>query len=433
VVEEDTVEVEKAAVARATTARAVRLGEVDTDRYAPWPTGIGEVDRVLGGGLVRGSVTLVGGEPGIGKSTLLLQLIGSLGGQGLRCLMLSAEESAEQVRQRAERLGSLNPNVWIVADTSFDALGPALDDVKPDLVVVDSIQAVYDPEVGSVPGSVTQVRGCTYRLVEMAKERGIAVIIVGHVTKEGGLAGPRVLEHLVDTVLTFDGDRHHGLRLLRAVKHRFGPTGELGLFEMGAVGLTGLADPSGLFLADRRVGVSGSCVAPALDGSRPLLVEVQSLVAPGSPNAGGLRRSAQGLDQGRLYLLTAVLERRAGISFAGQDVHASAAGGVRLTEPAVDLALCLALVSSRLDIPVPIDIVAVGEVGLGGEVRQVSHLQRRLAEAARLGFSRAIVPPGAPDVAGLELIRVGTLIEACEACELVRGSRSAREVAISVD
>jgi DNA repair protein RadA/Sms len=354
--------------------------DLDADAGTPVPTGIGELDRVLGGGLVPGSVTLVGGEPGIGKSTLLLQAVASLAANGATCLLICAEESAQQVRRRAERLGAAVPGVWLVAETDLPAIRTAVEKVSPDVMVVDSIQTIWDPDAEAPPGSVTQVKTCAQALTTLAKATDTAVLLVGHVTKEGSLAGPRVLEHLVDTVLTFDGERHHALRLLRSTKHRFGSTGELGLFEMGEIGLIGVPDPSGLFLGDRRVGTPGSAVFPAMEGYRPLLVEV-------------LHQSAQ-------------------VGLGDQDVYVSAVGGVRLAEPGVDLALCLALVSASTGRPLPSDLVVVGEVGLGGEIRQVGHTPRRLAEAARLGFGRAVVPSSAPPVTGMTNVGVATLAEA---------------------
>jgi len=387
------------------------MTEIDATEWAARPTGVAELDRVLGGGLVPGSVTLVGGEPGVGKSTLLLQVLAALAAAGTRCLLVSAEESKAQVRLRAERLGAVHPELWMAAETRLPDLLGALDEVAPEVAVVDSIQTVVDPDVGSTAGSVTQVRGCAARLVQEAKQRGVAILLVGHVTKDGGLAGPRVLEHLVDTVLNFEGERHHALRLLRASKHRFGPTGELGLFEMTDGGLAGVADPSGLFLGDRSDGVAGSVVVPALEGQRPLLVEVQALVTPSSLALP--RRSTAGVDGGRVALLSAVLEERVGLSLAKADVYASAVGGVRLAEPAADLAIGLALASAFSDVALPADLVACGEVGLAGEVRQVGQTSRRLAEAARLGFRRAVVPASAPDPpAGITLDRVATLAEA---------------------
>lgn len=389
---------------------ATPISEVADGGARPCPTGIAEVDRVLGGGVVPGSVTLLGGEPGIGKSTLLLQLLAHWPG---RTLYVSAEESAQQVRLRAERLDAVRPDLWLLPETSLPAIVAAIDDVQPTLVVVDSIQTIADPAVPSAPGSVVQVRACAQRLVAEAKRRDLPVLLVGHVTKEGGLAGPRALEHIVDTVLAFEGDRHHALRLLRAAKHRFGATDELGVFEMRGNGLVGVPDASSLFLADRRAGVAGSAVVPTLEGQRPLLVEVQALT--NTTNASGVppRRSAQGIDGGRLALLLAVLERRARVATGNVEVFASAVGGVRLTEPGADLALCLAIVSALADVPLAAGLVVVGEVGLAGEVRQAAHTERRLAEAARMGFTQALVPANSPLIdCGLELLRVGSVPEA---------------------
>jgi DNA repair protein RadA/Sms len=392
--------------------RPVPITEVDVERSRPVPTGVGELDRVLGGGLVPGSVTLIGGEPGIGKSTLVLQALAALAGRGATVLLVTAEESARQVRLRAERLGALAPGLQLVAESALPAIVDHLHGHPPAVVVIDSIQTIFDPEIGSVPGSVAQVSECAHRLVVAAKELDVSIVLVGHVTKEGSLAGPRVLEHVVDTVLSFEGDRHHALRLLRAVKHRFGSSDELGLFEMGEAGLAGVPDASGLLLADRRGGVPGSVVAPTMDGRRPFLVEIQALVSPST--LAQPRRSAQGLDHGRLTLLLAVLARRVGLDGLGRcDVHASAVGGVKVVEPGADLALALALVSSLADRALAGDLVAVGEVGLGGELRQAPQAQRRLAEAARLGFARAVVPASTPaGPGGLELVRASTLTEA---------------------
>ena len=391
--------------------KPVPITEVDAHEWHPRPTGIDELDRVLGGGLVPGSVTLVGGEPGIGKSTLLLQAVASIAGSGAKVLYVSAEESKQQVRLRAERLGSLCPDLWLASETSLPNILDFVNDIEPTVLVVDSIQTVHHPEIGSGSGSVAQVRECAARLVGAAKERGMAVVLVGHVTKEGGLAGPRVLEHVVDTVLAFEGDRHHALRLLRAVKHRFGATDQLGLFEMTELGMIGVPDPSRLFLADRRHGVSGSVVVPTMEGHRPLLVELQALVTTSALPSP--RRSAQGLDSGRLALLLAVLGERAGFSYAQKDVYALAVGGVKIAEPAADLGIALALASALAERPMPADLVVCGEIGLGGEIRQVSQCDRRLAEAARLGFNRAIIPRLAPDPPdGIMVTRVGSLAEA---------------------
>lgn len=399
------------------------IAEVDMEAWEPAPTHLGELDRVLQGGLVPGSVTLLGGEPGIGKSTLLLQALAGLAKSGRRCLYVTAEESTQQVRLRAQRLAALPPNLWLVADTALTHVLEHVAAVQPDVVAVDSIQTVYDPELSSAPGSVAQVRECAHRLVRVSKERAVASVLVGHVTKEGGLAGPRVLEHLVDTVLSFEGERHHALRLLRAVKHRFGSTDELGLFEMTDAGLASVPDPSALFLADRRPGTCGSIVAPVLDGHRPLLVEVQALVAPTSLPTP--RRSAQGLDGGRLALVLAVLQQHVRVTFAQADVHTVVAGGVKAIEPGADLALALALVSAATGSAASGDLVACGEVGLGGELRQVHQTSRRLVEAARLGFRRAVVPASAAvSVPGMEVLPAVTLADAIRVAGLGPTPRS---------
>jgi DNA repair protein RadA/Sms len=408
---EEEVEVLTPAPAVSPAPAPLLLRDVDATAADPRPTGVGELDRVIGGGLVPGSVTLLGGEPGIGKSTLVLQAMAAVAYRGGRCLFVSAEESPQQVRRRALRLRALAPSLWVVAETSLPAVMAAIDEIKPDVLVIDSIQTVVDPALDGGPGSVSQVRGCAQALVGLAKSRPLTTVLVGHVTKEGTLAGPRVLEHMVDTVLAFEGERHHALRLLRATKHRFGPTGELGLFEMTGDGLLGVSDPSGLFLADRREEAPGSAVFPAMEGCRPLLVEIQALTVGSALSMP--RRSASGLDAGRVALLVAVLERRGGVALAGQDVYVSAVGGVRIVEPGADLAVCLALASAGLGIALPPDLVVCGEVGLAGEIRQVRQTPRRLAEAARMGFRRALVPTSAamPD-APLCCSGVRTLAEA---------------------
>lgn len=396
---------------------AVSIIEVSGDDATPIPTGVPEVDRVLGGGLVAGSVTLLGGEPGVGKSTLLLQVSAAPARSGRTVLYVSAEESATQVRRRAERLGALESELYLASETSLPHVLGHIEALSPDIVVIDSIQALFDPELASAPGSVGQVRHCAHRLVSMSKERDIATVLVGHVTKEGSLAGPRVLEHLVDTVLSFDGDRHHTIRVLRAVKHRFGSTQELGLFAMGEVGLDAVPDPSERFLADRRPGVAGSTVVPTIEGHRPLLVEVQALVADAAgPNP---RRSATGVDSTRVGLLLAVLQQRLGVPVLKLDTFALSVGGARVTEPGADLGLGVAIVSSLSGRPVDDDVVVCGEVGLGGEVRAVHGVEGRLAEAARMGFRRAVVPRSTPDVdVGIEVLRVPTLHAAVQLLDL---------------
>ncbi len=413
--------VEEVAVPQARAASspmptAVSINLIDPIGAQRRATGVPELDRVLDGGLVPGSVTLLVGEPGMGKSTLMLQALGRMAADGARCLLVSAEESCEQVRMRADRLGVLEPSLLVVSDTSLHNVLAQVDAVAPDVLAIDSIQTVHDPDLPGSPGSVTQVRECAQRLVRLAKERGISVVLVGHVTKDGQLAGPRALEHVVDTVLQFEGDRHHALRMLRAVNHRFGSTHELGLFEMGEAGLIDVPDPSALFLTDRRAGLPGSIVAPVLEGARPLLVEVQALV--NSSTAPMPRRSAQGLESSRLAMLLAVLDARAGVSVADVDVYASVAGGVRVIEAGADLAVAIAVASARIGVAVPDDLVAIGEIGLGGELRQAGQTPRRLAEAARLGFRRAIVPASSAGVEGIELIRVGSVVEALAAVGL---------------
>jgi DNA repair protein RadA/Sms len=370
----------------------VALSDVDLSAHAPMPTGIGELDRVLAGGLLPGSATLLGGEPGTGKSTLLLQALAAMAASGRRCLLVAAEESAQQVRRRAGRLGTDVPGVFVVEATRLPQVEAAVASLAPDMVVVDSVQAVSDTEVASPAGSMAQVRACSHGLVALARASHAALVLVGHVTKDGALAGPRALEHLVDTVLSFEGDRYSSLRVLRAVKHRFGATGETGLFEMGEKGLTGVPDPSSFFLGDRLVGAPGSALTVPLEGYRPLVVEVQALVGRSSPVP---RRFVTGLDAGRVGFLVAVLEKRAGVPVGDCDVYVSVAGGARACEPAADLAVCLALASSLSGQPLPAQMVALGEVGLGGELRRVNAMPKRLTEARRLGFHDALVPASA--------------------------------------
>jgi DNA repair protein RadA/Sms len=375
------------------------------------PTGCVELDRALGGGLVDGSVTLLGGEPGIGKSTLLLQLAESVSARGRRVLYVSAEESAAQLRRRGDRLELGLEHVFVQAATSLSRALAEVERLAPDLLLVDSIQTVAVPGVSSVPGTVSQVRACTQALIESAKERSLATMVVGHVTKDGALAGPRTLEHLVDTVLAFEGDRYQRLRFLRAVKHRFGPTGEPGVMEMTAQGLSPVPDPSGLFLSDRQAGAAGSAIVPVLDGHRPLLVELQALVVP--TKSVTPRRAAQGVDTARLAMLLAVLERRCGLRVLESEAYVSVAGGVRVSEPGADLGVIAALASSVTDFALFDDLVVCGEVGLAGEVRQVAQIDRRLEEAARIGYRRAVVPASVPDTtADIELLRAGTVSQA---------------------
>ena len=374
---------------------------------------------MLSGGLVRGSVSLVGGEPGIGKSTLVLQAATAFCSQGSqRALVVTAEESVDQVRRRADRLGSLPEDCYLFSTGDLMAALEAADSVGPSLLVIDSIQAISDGTVNSPAGSTTQVRECAQLLAQYAKATGTATVLVGHVTKDGSLAGPRTLEHLVDTVLYFEGDRHHALRSLVAVKHRYGAAGEMGLFEMREDGLSSLDDPSAILLADRQPGLAGSATVPALEGRRPLLVELQALLAPGHGQQP--RRVVQGVSSNRVSIILAVLERCCELSVGSFDVFVSSVGGIKVSEPAADLTIGLAIASSLSGRALAPEVICFGEVGLGGELRQVSRPERRLAEAARLGFSRAVVPRNTPaGQSGLSTEEVGSVAEAIEVLGLL--------------
>ena len=400
-------------------AQSTALGSVAEPDVPRRPIGIGELDRVLGGGLVEGSVVLVGGEPGIGKSTLLLQAAAGIAASGATVLYATGEESAAQVRLRAARLGLLDgpgrDGIRVVAEAEIGRIAEIAQDERPQLVVVDSIQTATVGELEGPAGSVGQVRESALRLMELAKGEGIAVVLVGHVTKDGSLAGPKTLEHLVDAVLALEGERYASLRLVRASKNRFGSTEEVGVFEMGETGMSEVTDPARAFLAEHDEPAPGSVVAPTLEGSRPILVEVQALVAPGL--VGSPRRTASGVDPNRVALLIAVLGRRAGIGLASHDVYVNLAGGLSVGEPGLDLPIALALGSSLRDRPIRDRTVAIGEVGLLGELRQVAGIERRLREAARLGFLRAVVPRAAhgaslPEVAGMSIVGVASLREA---------------------
>jgi DNA repair protein RadA/Sms len=378
--------------AAAVGTRPVTLAEVVMERGDRTLTGIGELDRVLGGGVVRGSLVLIGGDPGIGKSTLLLQVARALARVTPPVLYVCAEESAAQVKMRAERLGVAGDGLLLWAENDLSAVQAELDTIKPRALVIDSIQTVFLPELESAPGSVAQVRECGARLMTLAKGRGIATFLVGHVTKEGALAGPRVLEHLVDTVLYFEGEHHHAYRVLRAVKNRFGSTNEIGVFQMADRGLSEVTNPSGLFLAERPRDVPGSVIVSSLEGTRPLLLELQVLVSPAP--FGTPRRTVLGVDYNRACLLLAVLEKRVGMPLGTQDVFINVAGGGRVTEPAADLGIVIAAASSYLDRPARGDVVVMGEVGLTGEIRAVTGVEARVKEAAALGFREAVVPKG---------------------------------------
>lgn len=374
---------------------AVPIREVDATSALVRPTGVAELDRVLGGGLVPGGVVLLAGEPGVGKSTLLLQAASRWAlGEG-RSLYVSGEESAAQVRLRAERTGALADALYLAAETDLAAVLGHLEAVQPSLLVLDSVQAVASGEVDGSAGGVAQVREVAAALTRVAKHRGVAVVLVGHVTKDGSIAGPRTLEHLVDVVLHFEGDRHSRLRLVRSVKNRFGPADEVGCFDLSEAGIVSLADPTGLFVSRHEEPVPGSCLTVTVEGRRPLLAEVQALVTPSATPTP--RRATSGLDPARVAMVLAVLERRGGVRLSSCEVYSASVGGMRLTEPATDLAVALAVASSQLDLPMPAGMAAVGEVGLAGEVRSVPGVQRRIAEAARLGARCVLVPPGAAD------------------------------------
>jgi DNA repair protein RadA/Sms len=373
----------------ARTAEVATLGEIEASDFARTPTGHDELDRVLGGGIVEGGVVLIGGDPGIGKSTLLLQALDSLQRSAHPTLYVTGEESGAQVALRARRLGLDGSQVQVLAEIQLEKILATLESRKPAIAVIDSIQTVYSDQLTSAPGSVAQVRECAAHLTRAAKASGTAIVLVGHVTKEGALAGPRVLEHMVDTVLYFEGDTHSSFRLIRAIKNRFGAVNEIGVFAMTERGLKGVANPSAIFLSQHAEPVPGSCVLVTLEGTRPLLVEIQALVDSGGPSP---RRLCVGLDRDRLAMLLAVLHRHAGVACMDQDVFVNAVGGVRISEPAADLAVMLAITSSLRGKALPKGFLAFGEVGLAGEVRPAPRGQERLKEAAKLGFSVAVVP-----------------------------------------
>ena len=371
----------------------------DEDRL---PVNIGDLDLVLGGGLVPGSLVLIGGEPGIGKSTLLLQVAYALASQGSKVLYVTGEESARQVSLRANRLGALHSGVMLLAEHDLESIETHANTLAPDMVVIDSVQTLMSEQLSAAPGTVSQVRECTARLMRLARKTGAAMLLIGHVTKDGSLAGPKALEHMVDTVLYFEGDRHHAFRLLRSVKNRYGSTNEIGVFLMASSGLEPVLNPSELFLSQRGHSLPGSVVAATMEGSRPLLVEIQALVAPSGWN--NPRRMADGIDYNRSALLLAVLEKRAGLHLYNHDVYINVVGGAKIAEPAVDLAVILAAASAFRDKPVSRTLLAFGEVGLTGEVRPVPRLEQRLREGVRLGFSQAVVPaPADLKIPGLTL------------------------------
>lgn len=391
------------------------ITELDSQEEIRFSTGMGELDRVLGGGAVIGSLVLVGGAPGIGKSTLLLQICGNLKSQ--KVLYVTGEESAKQLKLRAQRLGVDQDNIYVLAETNLDNVLQSVDELRPDVVIIDSIQTMFNGDLTSGPGSVSQVKDCTMALMQSAKSQGFTCFVVGHVNKEGAIAGPKVLEHMVDCVLYFEGDHAMSYRILRAAKNRFGSTNEIGVFEMDDTGLTEVPNPSEMLLSGRPKNCPGTCVTCVMEGTRPILAEVQALIAPAGFN--GARRNANGFDYNRAMLLLAVLDKRGGLSLSGCDAYINVIGGLELDEPAADLATILAIASSAKDRVISADTAAIGEVGLTGEIRSVSAMNQRLTEVARLGFSKCVIPSRvkgeikAPK--GLELIHVRNVREAMEA------------------
>ncbi len=413
---EETVEEEKKARAhpRWEKTKPRPITEIKPEGNIRTKTGNGEFDRILGGGIVAGSLVLVGGEPGIGKSTLLLQVSNALSGREKTVLYVSGEESVQQSKIRAERLGAASPGLYLVSETNLDLIMEYIREVRPSLVIIDSIQTIFKPEITSAPGSISQVRECGARLLVAAKSDGFAIFLVGHVTKSGVIAGPRVLEHMVDTVLYFEGDRHHAYRILRAVKNRFGSTDEIGIFQMSDKGLLEVKNPSEIFLSQRESDLSGSVVVPCMEGKRPILVEIQALVSHSSLAIP--RRRATGIDVNRTLMLMAVLERRGGVRLQEKDVFINVAGGVKVAEPAADLGIVVAVASNVKNIPTDPRTIVLGEVGLGGEIRAVSRIGQRLKEAAKLGFRRAVVPRNNSDeikaIKGLKVFPAGQIKEA---------------------
>ena len=402
----------------APSAGVTALSDIEAQDVDRTPTGQDELDRVLGGGMVEGGVVLIGGDPGIGKSTLLLQALDGLQRTGQNTLYVTGEESGAQVALRARRLGLDNSRVQVLAETQLEKIISTLQAQSPHIAVIDSIQTVYSDQLTSAPGSVAQVRECAAHLTRLAKSTGIAIVLVGHVTKEGALAGPRVLEHMVDTVLYFEGDTHSSFRLVRAIKNRFGAVNEIGVFAMTEKGLKGVSNPSAIFLSQHAEPVPGSCVMVTLEGTRPLLVEIQALVDSGGPSP---RRLSVGLDRDRLAMLLAVLHRHAGVACMDQDVFVNAVGGVRISEPAADLAVLLAITSSLRGKPLPKGFIAFGEVGLAGEVRPAPRGQERLKEAAKLGFSVAVIPKANAPKKPIEGMTVHAVERVEEAMAVVRG------------
>lgn len=403
------------------TATTVKLDDVKKQDIVRTKTGFDELDRVLGGGLVKGSLTLLGGEPGIGKSTLILQICDKIKGEG-QVLYVSGEESAQQIKIRADRLGIKNNDIVFLGETDIDVIEDAILKTNPKLVIIDSIQTMYSDEITSGPGSVSQVREITARIMKMCKQEEITTIIIGHVTKDGNIAGPRVLEHMVDTVLYLEGERYFAYRILRGVKNRFGSTNEIGMFEMNDIGMCEIDNPSSVLLSEKNENVAGSIVVASIEGTRPILVELQALTA--TSVFGMPRRTANGIDYNRLTLLIAVLEKRTGLPLGNQDVYLNIVGGIKINEPALDLGIILAVSSSFKNIPIPNDVIAIGEVGLTGEVRSVNQIEKRIKEAEKLGFKKCIIPESnkklLKDTYKLDIIGVQNISEAMRCLELKR-------------
>lgn len=401
------------------TATTVKLDDVKKQDILRAKTGFNELDRVLGGGLVKGSLTLLGGEPGIGKSTLILQICDKIKGEG-QVLYVSGEESAQQIKIRADRLAIKNNDIVFLGETDIDVIEDAILKTNPKLVIIDSIQTMYSDEITSGPGSVSQVREITARIMKMCKQQEITTIIIGHVTKDGNIAGPRVLEHMVDTVLYLEGERYFSYRILRGVKNRFGSTNEIGMFEMNDIGMCEIDNPSSALLSEKNENVAGSIVVASIEGTRPILVELQALTA--TSVFGMPRRTANGIDYNRLTLLIAVLEKRTGLPLGNQDVYLNIVGGIKINEPALDLGIILAVSSSYKNIPIPNDVIAIGEVGLTGEVRSVNQIEKRIKEAEKLGFRKCIIPESnkklLKDTYKLDIIGVQNISDAMRCLEL---------------
>ena len=396
------------------TSAARPIGQVDASVAASRPTNIDELDRVLGGGLVPGAVALLAGEPGVGKSTLLLDVAAKAASEAHRTLYITGEESASQVRLRADRIDALSPHLYLAAETDLAAVLGHIEQVQPSLLILDSVQTISSAQLESAPGGPAQIREVTAALIRVSKARAMSTLLVGHVTKDGSIAGPRLLEHLVDVVLHFEGDRHARLRIIRGVKNRYGATDEVGCFELHDSGITGVADPSGLFLTKRDKPVPGTCLTVTLEGRRPLVAEVQALMV--DSQIPSPRRTTSGLESPRIAMILAVVERHGGVRVGKLDIYTATVGGVKLTEPAADLAIALSVASSAADTPLPPNLVAIGEVGLAGEVRRVTGVERRLAEAARLGFTHALVPPEPGKVpAGMRVTEVANIADALSA------------------